>query len=106
MKRIENRNPWHTPLDTVRLGRGNTNGFAAGRPGCSLAAILITMARIGLAVTFAAVVFSIFAAFQLSLTFFFPESNSFFSFSSLTSSQVTTEDGGYVLGVGKADITG
>ena len=64
------------------------------------------MARIGLAATVAAVTFSIFVAFQLSLTFFFPESVSLFSFSSLTSNPVTTEDGDYVLGVGKADITG
>jgi hypothetical protein len=66
------------------------------------------MARIGLAATVAAVAFSIFVAFQLSLTFFFPESVSLFSFSYLASNELgaSTEDGDYMLGVGKADITG
>jgi hypothetical protein len=64
------------------------------------------MARIGPVATVAAVAFSIFVAFQLSLTFFFSETVSLFSFSYLASGHVVTEDGDYVLGVGKADITG
>ena len=64
------------------------------------------MARMGLAAAVAAVAFSLFAAFQLSLTFFFPESVSIFSFSYLVSNKVGIEDGDYMLGVGKADITG
>jgi hypothetical protein len=64
------------------------------------------MARIGTAATVAAVAFSMFVAFQLSLTFFFPETVSIFSFSYLASGEVVTKDGDYVLGVGKADITG
>lgn len=64
------------------------------------------MARIGFAATVAAVIFSIFVAFQLSLTFFFPNSVSLFSFSYLTSDEVAAQNGDYLLGVGKADITG
>jgi hypothetical protein len=64
------------------------------------------MARIGLAATVTAIAFSIFVAFQLSLTFFFPETASLFSFSYLAAKEVGTEDGDYLLGVGKADITG
>jgi hypothetical protein len=72
----------------------------------ALAAVPIAMARIGLAATIGAVAFSIFVAFQLSLTFFFPETASLFSFSYLASKEVGNEDGDYLLGVGKADITG
>lgn len=72
----------------------------------TLAAIPITMARMGLAVTVAAVAFSIFVAFQLALTFFSPGTASLFSFSYLAPNGVGTEDGDYLLGVGKADITG
>ena len=64
------------------------------------------MARIGLAATIAAVAFSIFVAFQLSLTFFFPKSASLFSFSYLVSTGAAAQNGDYILGVGKADITG
>jgi len=64
------------------------------------------MARIGLAATLAAVAFSIFVAFQLSLTFFFPNSTSLFSFSYLASTGAAPQNGDYMLGVGKADITG
>jgi hypothetical protein len=64
------------------------------------------MARIGPAATLTAVAFSVFVAFQLSLTFFFPNSVSLFSFSHLVSTGVATQNGDYMLGVGKADITG
>jgi hypothetical protein len=64
------------------------------------------MARIGLAATLTAVAFSIFVAFQLSLTFFFPNSASLFSFSYLVSTGEAAQNGDYMLGVGKADITG
>lgn len=64
------------------------------------------MARIGLAVSVAALTFSIFVAFQLSLTFFFPDTPLLFSFSYLISSKADAEDGDYLVGVGKADITG
>jgi hypothetical protein len=63
------------------------------------------MARIGPAATLAAVAFSIFVAFQLSLTFFFPNSVSLFSFSHFVSTGAP-QNGDYMLGVGKADITG
>jgi hypothetical protein len=60
----------------------------------------------GLAGAVAAVAFCIFVAFQLSLTFFFPETASLFSTSHLAPQEVVTGHGHYLLGVGKADITG
>jgi hypothetical protein len=60
----------------------------------------------GLAGLLAAVAFSIFVAFQLSLTFFLPETASLFSISYLAPHEVGTGHGHYLLGVGKADITG
>lgn len=64
------------------------------------------MARIGFAATLAAVTFTLFVAFQLSITFFFPDTDSLFSFSYLISNATAVQDGEYLLGVAKADITG